>query len=224
MKIFTVTGISGSGKTTVIERLTAELTRRGFRVGSVKEIHYEAFAIDPSPTSNTHRHRAAGAELVTARGYYETDLLYPERLPMKDILRHYTGYDWVVLEGVEDMRVPAIICGHDTAGLELKWRKEALCAAGRIAAELREYRGLPAFNVLEDSAALCDFLQAKVPDYLECHDPENTDPGVEITLEIDGKAIPMVPFVQRILRNAALGVVRELEGYKDGGEVVIRLS
>ena len=227
MKVFTVLGTSGSGKTTTIEAAVAELCRRGYRVGSVKEIHYEAFAIDPSPTSNTRRHRAAGAALVTARGYYETDLLYPEKLPMKEILRSYRGYDWVALEGVDDLPVPAVICTRD------KLREGAICVSGKLGAEVAEYQGLPAFNVLENAAApsgcggvaaLCDFLEAQVPDYLECYDPADTDPGADITLTVDGKPLRMVPFVQKILRNAALGVVRELEGYREGAEVEIRLK
>ena len=225
MKVFTVIGTSGSGKTTTIEMLVAELSRRGYRVGSVKEIHYEAFAIDPNPASNTRRHRAAGASLVTARGYHETDVLYPEKLPMKDILRHYKDYDWVVLEGVEDLpAVPAVICGQDFEGLELKRRENALCVAGRIGALMLNYHGLPSFNALEDAAALCDFLEAQVPDYLECYDPDDPDPGADISLTVDGKPLRMVPFVQKILRNAVLGVVKELEGYHEGAEVELRLK
>ena len=218
MKVFSVVGTSGSGKTTTIEAVVAELTRRGYRAGSVKEIHYEAFEIDPSPTSNTHRHRAAGASPVTARGNRETDVLYPEKLPMREILRHYGACDWVALEGVDDLPVPAVLCTAD------KLRDTAICTAGRLGAEGNDFHELPAFNALEDAAALCDFLEASVPDYLECYDPNEPDPGVEITLTVDGKPIRMVPFVRNILRNAALGVVRELEGYQEGAEVEIRLK
>jgi len=157
MKVFTVVGTSGSGKTTTIEAVIAEFRRRGYRVGSVKEIHYEAFAIDPSPTSNTHRHRAAGAELVTARGRYETDLLYPEKLPMKTILRQYKEYDWVVLEGVDDLPVPAVLCSAD------KPRDNAICASGKLSA----CAGLPAFHPLENPEGLCDFLEAHVQLFAE---------------------------------------------------------
>jgi molybdopterin-guanine dinucleotide biosynthesis protein B len=218
MKVFTVVGTSGSGKTTTIEAAVAELVRRGYRVGSVKEIHFEAFAIDPVPTSNTRRHRAAGASLVTARGYHETDVLYPEKLPMRAILRHYRYYDWVALEGVDDLPVPAVICTLD------KLRENAICVSGRLGAEMTEYRGLPAFNVLENPAVLCDFLEANVPDYLECYDPDDPDIGVDIVLTVDGKPVRMVPFVQKILRNAVLGVVKELEGYSERAEVEIRLK
>jgi len=230
VKVFTVVGTSGSGKTTVIEAVVAEFTRRGYNVGSVKEIHFEAFAIDPAPTSNTHRHRSAGASLVTARGYRETDVLYPEKLPMREILRHYRGYDWVALEGVDDLPVPAVLCTLD------KLRDNAICISGKLGAEILssgspanprirwgDMHGLPAFNVLENPAALCDFLEASVPDYLECHDPADPDPGADITLTIDGKEIRMVPFVQKILYNAALGVVKELEGYQEGATVEIRI-
>jgi len=218
MKVFTVVGTSGSGKTTVIEAVVAELVRRGYQTGSVKEIHYEGFEIDPAPGSNTHRHRAAGAALVTARGNKETDVLYPEKLPMREILRHYKNYDWVALEGVDDLPVPAVICTPD------KTRGGAVCVSGKLGASLEAFQGLPAFNVLEDAAALCDFLEANVPDYLECFDPGDPDPGVDIALMIGGRPVRMVPFVQRILRNAALGVVKELEGYREGAEVEIRLK
>jgi len=217
MKVFTVVGTSGSGKTTVIEAVVAELARRGYRVGSVKEIHFEAFEIDPVPTSNTRRHRAAGAALVTARGYRETDVLYPGKLPMKEILRHYKEYDWVALEGVDDLPVPAVICTPD------KMREGAICVSGKFGAQASEYRGLPGFNALEGAGALCDFLEANVPDYLECYDPDDDDPGADVALTVGGKEIRMVPFVQRILRNAVLGVVKELEGYREGAEVEVRL-
>ena len=218
MKVFTVVGTSGSGKTTTIEAVVAELVRRGYKVGSVKEIHFEAFAIDPAPTSNTHRHRAAGAALVTARGYRETDVLYPEKLDMKDILRHYRGYDWVALEGVDDLPVPAVICTLD------KLRSNTICLSGKLGAGVTEYRGLPAFNALENFIALCDFLEANVPDYLACYDPDDPDSGADVTLTVGGKPVRMVPFVQKILRNAVLGVVKELEGYEEGAEVEVRLK
>ena len=218
MKVFTVVGTSGSGKTTAIEAVVAELSRRGYKVGSVKEIHFEAFAIDPVPTSNTRRHRAAGASPVTARGVHETDVLYPEKLGMKDILRHYRGCGWVALEGVDDLPVPAVICTLD------KPLDNAICVSGRLGAQLEAYQGLPAFNALENPAALCDFLEANVPDYLECCDPDDPDPGVDIALKIGGKEIRMVPFVQKILRNAVLGVVGELEGYAEGAEVEVRVD
>jgi molybdopterin-guanine dinucleotide biosynthesis protein B len=45
----------------------------------------------------------------------------------------------------------------------------------------------------------------------------------EVELLVDGAAVPMVPFVQNILRNAVLGVVKELRGFKAGSRIEVRL-
>jgi len=45
----------------------------------------------------------------------------------------------------------------------------------------------------------------------------------EVELYVDGKAVPMVPFVQRILRNAVLGVAQELRGFRAGSSIEIRM-
>ena len=58
-RVFGITGWKNSGKTTLVERLVAELTRRGWRVSTVKHAHH-AFDIDKEGT-DSFRHRAAGA-------------------------------------------------------------------------------------------------------------------------------------------------------------------
>jgi molybdopterin-guanine dinucleotide biosynthesis protein B len=48
----------------------------------------------------------------------------------------------------------------------------------------------------------------------------NTD--IEVT--VNGKPLKMVPFVQDILRNTALGVLRELNGYQEGADIKITIG
>ncbi len=107
MKVLSVVGFSGSGKTTTIEKIIRELGRRNYSVGSIKDIHYEKFTME-TEGSNTHRHKQAGAELVTARGYNESNILFPGRLPVGSILKFYKQ-DYVIMEGVEDYPSPRII-------------------------------------------------------------------------------------------------------------------
>ena len=64
MKVFSVIGLTKSGKTTTIENIIKELRKRNYTVGSVKEIHFEKFKMDVDGT-NTHRHKMAGSQLVT---------------------------------------------------------------------------------------------------------------------------------------------------------------
>ena len=53
-------GVSGSGKTTFLERVIAELTSRGWRVGTAKHHHRPEFEIDV-PGKDSWRHAHAGA-------------------------------------------------------------------------------------------------------------------------------------------------------------------
>ena len=57
--IITIVGFSGAGKTSLLEKLIPELTRRGFRVGTIKhDVH--GFEID-QPGKDSWRHKQAGA-------------------------------------------------------------------------------------------------------------------------------------------------------------------
>ena len=61
-----VVGRHNSGKTTLIERLIAELTGRGLDVGSIKHHSHRGFDID-IPGKDSYRHRAAFTNRRAAR-------------------------------------------------------------------------------------------------------------------------------------------------------------
>ena len=166
MKVFSVYGVSQSGKTTTIEYIIHELSARGYNVGSVKEIHFEGFAIDRDPKSNTARHRLAGSKLVTARGHRETDIMFPYKLDMGRILSFYQGIDYVVLEGVSDISVPMIITAYKLDDLEQKWNDYVFCVSGRIGTKLSKYKGIPVISAVSDAIALVNLIERKVYDLL----------------------------------------------------------
>ncbi len=252
MKVLSVNGITKTGKTTTVENIIRELKKRGYTVGSVKEIHYEEFRIDTEGT-NTDRHKKAGSELVTARGMYETDVLYQGMLPMDQILTFY-NHDYVILEGVNDINAPKIITAHNTEEIDRLIDYKTLMISGVISNELTgegnpaEYKGIPVINSIGDIGSMVDMLEAKVPHLLpdfdssccsacgyDCHtllqkiiagEMKRGDCRIDegnITLLINGKEITMVPFVQNILRNAVLGVVKELSGYQEGASLKITM-
>lgn len=213
MKVFSVVGITESGKTTTIENIIKELRKRGYSVGSVKEIHFEQFAID-TEGSNTYRHKQAGSQLVTARGYYETDILFQEKLKVDEILKFY-DHDFVILEGIADENVPKIITAHNEKEVLERLDDMVFAISGRIANTLDEFENLPVINTMDNVERLVDLIEEKVLDRLP------SKPKVQ--LKIDGKDIGMVPFVENILSNAVLGVVKELEGYEEGKEIMVRI-
>lgn len=249
MKAISVNGITKTGKTTVCECIISGLKKRGYSVGSVKEIHYDKFKIDTPETTNTNRHKKAGAQLVTARGFYETDILYQEKLSIKQILEHY-DYDYVILEGVSDCNVPRILTGKNYDDIIIKMDPKAIAVSGVIAnTETGEIEGLPIINCLKEADKLVDFVMDNafepLPDFDEhcctacgytcgelaakiAHGEETYDKCVlnnqSVELSVNGKNIPMVPFVQRILKNSVVGVVSELEGYNSTQEIKVKIK
>jgi len=247
MKVFSINGLTKSGKTTTVENVIRELKARGYSVGSVKEIHFHEFKIDVEGT-NTDRHKKAGAELVTARGMYETDVLYPTMLPIEKILSFY-DQDYVILEGVNDINAPKIVTAHDEDGIEQKLDYRTMAISGVIADRLTEYKGLPVIHCINETKRLVDMIEEFVPELLpdfdsdcctacgyDCHtlmtrilkgeskrsDCVISNTNIEVT--VNGKPLKMVPFVQDILRNTVLGVLRELRGYQEGTDIKITIG
>ena len=73
-----IKGFSKTGKTTTVELLIRELRRRGYTVGTIKDIHYEDYRADV-PGTDTFRHRESGAYRVTALGPGDTAIMMDSR-------------------------------------------------------------------------------------------------------------------------------------------------
>lgn len=248
MKAIAVNGISKTGKTTVCEALIAGLRKRGYSVGSVKEIHYEEFRIDPNPTTNTNRHKNAGAQLVSARGLFETDVLFQQMLPIEQILSYYS-HDFVVLEGVSDCNCCRIVTGNDEKEVEQLMDGRVIGVSGVIAnSGIKQIAGQKVYHVLEEPEALVDLVESRAYEALPDVEPkccslcgypcralaEKIAQGQakrgdcvltcqDVELYVNGRAIKLVPFVQRILKNAVLGVASELEGYMENNEIMVKV-
>lgn len=244
MKVFSVIGISKSGKTTTIENIIKELRKRNYSVGSVKEIHFENFRID-TEGSNTSRHKEAGSQLVTARGMYETDVLFQNKLNINEILSFY-NHDFVVLEGVSDTCAPKIVTAHNVEEILEKMDETTFAISGQISEGLLEFRGIPVINSLTHIEKLVDLIEEKLFDRLpdmkdECcqqcghtcrqlcslilkGEAERRECALSeqsIVLKINGKDITMVPFVQNVLINTIEGIAKELHGYTENGDIEI---
>jgi molybdopterin-guanine dinucleotide biosynthesis protein B len=222
MKVFSVTGLSGSGKTTTIEQIIKQLNLLGFSVGTVKDIHREGFSID-TEGKNTWRHREAGAQTVAAHSANETAVIYPNRLPLNDLLKHYTQ-DYVILEGVRDANVPNIAVCHEDAKPNIT--PQTFAISGRFANRLSPITyHLPVINALTNIKDLVDLIVKKTPPYTAGIAPECGAPTNElgVSLKINGNEIGMVPFVQNVIKNTVLGIVKELNGYANGAEIEIKI-
>jgi len=124
-KVLLIVGSKKVGKTTLIERLIPELSRRGYRVGTVKHHHSDLpISVDTAGT-DSWRHRqagAAGVALVTP-----TDIALfrngQSSLSLDDIVAGLGATDIVLVEGfhnearakieVRSARTDAALCAKD---------------------------------------------------------------------------------------------------------------
>src|SRR5262249_31730816 len=100
-RVFGITGWKNSGKTTLTEKLVAELARRGWTVSTVKHAHHE-FDID-KPDTDSFRHRQAGATEVAGgsgrRWALMHELRNEDEPKLDEILSRLAACDIVLVEG-----------------------------------------------------------------------------------------------------------------------------
>jgi molybdopterin-guanine dinucleotide biosynthesis protein MobB len=104
-----IVGRHNSGKTTLIVQLIAELTARGYDVGSAKHHSHVGFQIDV-PGKDSYRHRAAGATetVIAAPGQIAMVRDCPSNIECSDIVKHMPGHDIVIVEGYRLSGLPTI--------------------------------------------------------------------------------------------------------------------
>lgn len=157
-----VIGIAGwknSGKTTLAERLIGELTRRGYRVSSLKHAHHD-FQIDTGETDSA-RHRRAGANQVAIvspdRWAVISELKGLPEPSLEEMLARLAPCDLVVVEGFKSAAIPKIEARRNAAV-----QKTPLSPADRHIIAIAADHAVPGATVpvfaLDDVAGLADLV------------------------------------------------------------------
>ncbi len=110
-KVFGVTGWKNSGKTTLTTRLIAELTRRGFKISSIKHAHHKCDIDKPGTDSYRHREAGAGEVALVAAGVRWAvmhECTTEEEPLLDDILPMLSPCDLVLVEGYKKEPFPKI--------------------------------------------------------------------------------------------------------------------
>jgi molybdopterin-guanine dinucleotide biosynthesis protein B len=99
--LFGIVGWKNSGKTTLVARLIAELTRRGFKVTAVKHAHH-GFDVD-EPGRDSYKFREAGAREVAVVSGKRVAIMHELRdeqePPLETVLERLSGSDLILVEG-----------------------------------------------------------------------------------------------------------------------------
>ena len=160
MRIIGLAGWSGSGKTTLVARLLPELTRRGYRVSTMKHAHHE-FDVD-QPGKDSYRHRTAGATEVLVASAARWALMHEHRgsgePTVAELTAHMTPVDLLIVEGFKRE-------GHDKIEIHRQETGKPLLYPGdpHIVAVLSDeaLQGcpLPVLDI-DDIPAVADFIVA----------------------------------------------------------------
>ena len=150
---------SGTGKTTYLERLIAELASRGVRVAAVKHDAH-AFQVD-RPGKDTHRLRASGASRVAIVNDRELAVYgdVEAELTLSQLVERYLGRpDLVLVEGFRSEAVSRIVVARPDAPREPYSADDERVIA--VVGDHPDPAGRPRFP-LDDPVPLAEFLMER---------------------------------------------------------------
>jgi molybdopterin-guanine dinucleotide biosynthesis protein B len=165
-----VVGGKKSGKTTMIELLVKDLTRRGCKVAVAKYIPESDFTID-TKGKDTWRFAHAGAKVVVGVSSEEVatiEKVHTADFSLDDILRKCGDVDIVFLEGFRklaalDKHFPKIVVAKSAEDVAeaVETFEPILAFSGSYNAE-RDYPAIPYADVLRNPRKLADVVRKLV--------------------------------------------------------------
>ncbi len=102
--VLSVCGWKNAGKTTLIEKIVADLSKKGYSVGYVKHDGHE-FDADVSGT-DSYRIRKAGASATAVFSNSQYMIVEKNHVDIEDLIRKFSNYDLVLIEGGKDTDLP----------------------------------------------------------------------------------------------------------------------
>lgn len=155
--VISVVGKSNVGKTTLLEKLIAELKRRGYRVATIKHDAH-GFEVD-QPGKDTWRHAQAGSDhVVLASPNRIVHIQRLEReLTLPEIVATIRDVDIILTEGYKRGPAPKIEVSRAERSRELLCSPEELVA---IATDQPYDLDVPQFD-LNDAVGLVDLIEER---------------------------------------------------------------
>lgn len=207
--IVQVVGYSNSGKTTLAEKLIAEITSRGYRVATVK---FTSHKFDPDTEGkDTWHHTKAGsvaAALVTPE---KTAMFIPGRPTLDELVyEHITLADIIIVEGGKEERGSKIwVLGSPDEKIDCP--ADELIA---VAADFTVESAAPVFK-RDDAAAMADLIQNTFLKLVS---------RSEVRVWLDGKFLDLKPFVKAFIGQTIKGMLSSLKGGKKGEKIHVKIG
>ncbi len=229
MSMVAVVGSKKSGKTTTVEILVEGLTKKGYRVTTAKHIPEANFTID-TKRKDTWRHANAGASTVISISPREIAVVKKvdtAKYNLKEVIKEYQDEaDIIILEGFSriterDSNVPKIVAVKtiDEIRAASKRFKPILTFVGPISTEQVSIK-VPYVNGLKEPQKLINLVDKELAKSVK----ERKKRQLGLKIQIDGKSLPMKPFVQKIIKSSLLAMVSTLKSTAIKGNEIVSIT
>lgn len=204
LPVVSIVGTSGSGKTTLLVKVVAELKRRGIRVATIKHDAH-GFEID-KPGKDSWRHKKAGAATVA--------LSSPKKLAIiKSVAREWTPERIIASSNIDPTDTDVVITeGYKTGKfkkievIRAAHSSKSICKRDKnliaYATDTKIKSSLPKFAI-DDYKAIASFIM---------HEIVKKQMTSSLAIVADGKMIELNPFIEDLVTNGVLGMIRCLKG------------
>ena len=205
--VISVVGSSGAGKTTLIEKLLRELSKRNYTTAAVKHCPH-GFNLDVEG-KDSWRFAEAGARGIFLTSVRQIGLIksLEHVLPLRSIAKHYFyDLDIVLGEGFsEEKEVSKIVVIRKAISKSVPPPGDDIVA---LVSDFEIETEKPVFK-FDDVPHLADFIEQLLIQQRQLLVQENRAEG-SVSLNINKKTVPLNTFVQSIFKNVILGLVATL--------------
>jgi molybdopterin-guanine dinucleotide biosynthesis protein MobB len=230
MPIISVVGSRHSGKTTTVEAIVDGLVKKGYRVATVKHVHQVDFTID-APGRDTWRHAQAGAKkimVVAAKEMTTIKKVDTRKISLSDVVKECeNSIDIIIIEGfrglvASDLTVPKIVTvrnRNEMAGA-LRVFKPIMAFAGLASKDEIAGFKIPFVDVKEEPRKLIEAVERQIEPIVKVR-RELKD---TLTIDINGKMLPLNQYVQTVTRKVLFALVSTLKGATINGNENVKIA
>jgi molybdopterin-guanine dinucleotide biosynthesis protein B len=206
--IISIVGKSSTGKTTFLEKLLRELSRRGNKIATIKHSHHSLSFDDPSKDSYRHAEAGAAATMVSSTTSFQVIKTVPRELSIEELARNLSeDYDLILTEGFSRGNMPKIEIHRKEAGplLDTASKLFAVVTDEPLETEARQFG-------FEDVSGVADLLEEQ---YIK--------PNRErFALYVNGENLPPSALPRQIISDFLAAAAKGLKGSKEVNDLEFR--
>lgn len=213
MQIISVAGKKNTGKTSLTMKIIKSLTKRGYKVASIKHTHHN-MELDKEGT-DTWKHKEAGSQLVVGVGS-TTFFNVKQNMELERILfliKTIADVDFVVIEGFKKYNYPKIATSPNVVDEYTIREVDSFTITPEEIEDLTdiiEEKGCEIINTLYHNGCGYNNGDGITKDIINGKITLEDLDSIDVTLSVDGKVVGVNKFVSDFMKQTILGMLKSL--------------